>query len=85
MYITIKECDKLRTIVMDFEVAFRSYISNVLINEYTDFDAFINALTINKNNLPASSSQVIRSKAGQFVSEPRKIYTLLENSNRSLV
>ena len=44
MYLSTKEHDKLRTIIMGFEIPFRTYIAKKITLSYTDASSFFSAI-----------------------------------------
>lgn len=55
MYLTIKQHDQFRTLLMGFEIPFRAYIAEIIIQKYKNDAAFETAM-INKHNLLSASS-----------------------------
>lgn len=75
MYLSVKEHDKLRTIVMGFEIPFRTYIASVLTANYPNDTSFYDKL---RNIIPSPMlSQTARSKFGQIKSNHAHYYQLL--------
>ena len=44
MFLSSEQHDRLRTIVMNFEIPFRTYIANVLVEKYSRLNKFCDAL-----------------------------------------
>ena len=60
MYLTIKQHDMFRTLLMGFEIPYRAYIADVITTAYsTDLD-FETAMTQKRSLLSASSPQFLR-------------------------
>lgn len=74
MYLTVKQHDKLRNIVMNFEIPFRSYISSVIVNNFQDVSSF--ATEVSKRNMSLSNldTNFIRSQAGKLSKKIEKLY-----------
>lgn len=54
MYLSIKQHDLFRTILMGFEIPYRSYIADILISSYPSEGLFEHALTAKKASLRLS-------------------------------
>ena len=83
MYLTSKEHDQLRTIVMGFEVPFRTFISRRLIQAYSSENAFVSAL----NNVVFTPGLPVmfQSELGKMKKNPSHIYGLLRNTVQSCI
>ena len=55
MYLTVKQHDSFRTLLMGFEIPFRKYVADVITKEYNSAEAFENAMR-NKNSILSPSS-----------------------------
>jgi len=88
MYLTISQCEKLDQICNRFEVALRSYVSDVITDEMNE-QKFVNHLdNISKSYHNSTDYKPIhnnkfKSKAGYLKSQGT--YTLLLNSKKSLI
>ena len=60
MYLTIKQHDKFRTLLMGFEVPYRTYIADVITSKYRTADAFVGAMKTKNNNLSATAPKFLR-------------------------
>lgn len=83
MYLSSKEHDKLRTIVMGFEIPFRTFIAKQIISSYSDETSFSSAL--NQITLASSASQELKSKFGQIKSKCTYYYSLLQSTIQSSI
>lgn len=81
MYLSTKEHDKLRTIVMGFEIPFRTYIAQKITLSYPDASSFFSA--IDQITLPDNASQELKSKYGQMKSQFAYYYQLFEMTIQS--
>lgn len=54
MYLTLKQHDLFRTLLMGFEIPFRSYVAENVIINYSDCTSFEQALLSKKNSLMPS-------------------------------
>ena len=75
MYLSTKEHDQLRAIVMGFEVPFRTFISRRLSLEYCTETDFINA--VNAAVLSPGLSAMFSSELGKLKASPLRYYKLL--------
>ena len=83
MYLSTKEHDKLRTIVMGFEIPFRTYIAKKITLSYPDASSFFSA--IDHITLPDNASQELKSKYGQMKSQFAYYYQLFEMTIQSSI
>ena len=83
MYLSTKEHDKLRTIVMGFEIPFRTYIAQKITLSYPDASSFFSA--IDQITLPDNASQELKSKYGQMKSQFTYYYQLFEMTIQSSI
>lgn len=83
MYLSTKEHDKLRTIVMGFEIPFRTYIAQKITLSYPDASSFFSA--IDQITLPDNASQELKSKYGQMKSQFAYYYQLFEMTIQSSI
>lgn len=75
MYLSTKEHDQLRTIVMGFEVPFRTFIARRLISIYETESDFANSL--NQKVLTTGLSEMFSSEFGKLKASPSHYYKLL--------
>ena len=81
MYLSNKQHTQLRTLVMDFEVPYRTYVANEIINKYRTPESFSSELT--KRDMQSKAYKAYAKFAsiyGKIKSEPPKIYELLKNA-----
>lgn len=83
MYLSTKEHDKLRTIVMGFEIPFRTYIAKKITLSYSDASSFFSA--IDQITLPDNASQELKSKYGQMKSQFAYYYQLFKMTIQSSI
>lgn len=76
MYLTVNQHDRLRTIIMNFEIPFRSYISTLLIKKYSSLSDFHTAVL--SIPVPANASQLLKSEIGKIKSKPELIYNQMD-------
>ncbi len=60
MYLTIKQHDLFRTLLMGFEIPFRSYVSDKIITNFDTEDKFKEALIAKKDSLTVSDPSFLR-------------------------
>lgn len=85
MYLTGKQHDELRTLVMNAEIPYRTYIAKELVSRYKTVDDFVNILTHKESNGTLSiDNQTYSSGLGQIKTHAKHIYTLLSNSVQSV-
>lgn len=60
MYLTIRQHDLFRTLLMGFEIPFRAYIAQTIISAFASDDAFESAMTIKNSLIGPSSPQFLR-------------------------
>lgn len=51
MYLTLKQHDSFRTLLMGFEVPFRTYIAHKIVCSYDTQSKFVNTMTSKKTGL----------------------------------
>ena len=59
MYLTIKQHDLFRTLLMGFEIPFRAYISDIIVSNYNESE-FESVIEAKKNSLSHTSPQFLR-------------------------
>ena len=59
MYLTIKQHDLFRTLLMGFEIPFRAYISDIIVSNYNESE-FESVMEAKKNSLSHTSPQFLR-------------------------
>lgn len=82
MYLSSEQHDKLRTIVMGFEIPFRTYIANILTEKYGGVNEFSVALL--SERVPEDISPIFKSQINKLKSQPERIYNLLEITIESM-
>lgn len=60
MYLTLKQHDLFRTLLMGFEIPFRSYVAHTIVDSYDTKSKFENAMVLKKNQLTASDPSFLR-------------------------
>lgn len=88
MYITSRQGDRLRNLVMGFEIPFRSFVANKILMSYTTFQDFEDAIVQVNNQLTIAESQLIKSKTGMWAKDTRitkKLYEILLSVHESYV
>lgn len=78
MYLSTKEHDQLRTIVMGFEVPFRTFISRRLTSVFCTETDFVNA--VNTAVLAPGLSDMFSSEFGKIKASPSRYYKLLADA-----
>lgn len=61
MYLTIKQHDAFRTLLMGFEIPFRKYIADIVTTAYQSDDAFDTAMRLKHSQLTPSSPDFLKS------------------------
>ena len=84
MFLSNKQHTQLRTLVMDFEVPYRTYVANEIIGKYRTPESFAIELT----NREVQTSQYnafskFSSIYGKIKSNPNKIYEILKDSKQA--
>lgn len=60
MYLTINQHDNFRTLLMGFEIPYRTYIAEVITRKYRTADAFVDAMKTKNANLSATAPKFLR-------------------------
>ena len=60
MYLSIKQHDMFRTLLMSFEIPYRAYISDIITQNYQTDDDFESTMIMKKSLLSHSSPQFLR-------------------------
>lgn len=81
MYLTTNQHDRLRTIIMSFEIPFRTYIATILLGKYSDINKFNKALIYGESI--EDISPVFKSQIGKIKSKPEYTYDLLKSTLES--
>lgn len=71
MYLSIKQHDMFRTLLMGFEIPFRAYIAEVITSYYQTDSAFETAMTAKTASLSAASPQFLRDVLREAISKKR--------------
>ena len=82
MFLSSEQHDRLRTIVMNFEIPFRTYIANVLVEKYSRLNKFCDALM--QEVVPDDISPTFKSQIGKIKSQPERIYNLMKITIESM-
>lgn len=86
MYLSNEETSLLTDAVKYFEVGFRSYIAETILNKYNTIDSYRNAVN-GKRNSHVSSSIILNGRIKSLLDnlaqeqEIKKIYKLLSDTN----
>lgn len=59
MYLTINQHDNFRTLLMGFEIPYRTYIAEVITRKYRTADAFVDAMKTKNANLSATAPKFL--------------------------
>lgn len=60
MYLSVKQHDLFRTLLMGFEIPFRMYVSDTVLKQYATYEDFQRALDLRKNGLTPSDHTFLR-------------------------
>ena len=82
MYLTTNQHNRLRTIVMNFEIPFRTFIACEILEKYSTVEMFCSALM--SKDEPEGISQTFRSQIGKIKSQSERVYSLLALSRESM-
>ena len=82
MYLSTEQHDRLRTIVMSFEIPFRTYIANTLVEKYSQLNEFYDALM--HEEVSEDISPTFKSQIGKIKSQPERIHNLLKVTVESM-
>lgn len=85
MYLSLKQHDLFRTLLMGFEVPFRSFVSEIILNSYDTYEKFRNTLIAKKNVLSSSDPIFLRNTLPQVCSDAKckKLYDSLMTANNN--
>lgn len=81
MYLSKKQHDKLRTLVMDFEIPYRSYIARTIVEKYDTNESFKEACLAKASAQKYASIPSLLSKLETIKNKLTHVYDLLKNSN----
>ena len=86
MYLTIKQHDMFRTLLMGFEIPYRAYIANIITTTYSTDLAFETTMKQKYATLSSSSPQFLRDVLANAVScnKLRATYQKFETANTSV-
>ena len=73
MYLTIKQHDAFRTLLMGFEIPFRKYVSDVVISVCHSYEEFELAIQQKKNMLTPSSPEYLKSTLASLSNNTKKL------------
>ena len=82
MYLTTEQHNRLRTIAMDFEIPFRTFVAGQLLNKYLTVEMFLERL--GEKDVPDGISQTFKSQIGKIKSQSERIYGLLKLTMQSM-
>ena len=84
MYLSINQHDQLRTIVMNFEVPYRSYVASKLLAHNPDAVSFSGSIA-SKTPYPLSSTeyQTFNIELGKIKGQPLAIHSLFVNADKA--
>lgn len=88
MYLSAKHLDKVRNIIANFEVAYRSYISSefiTVINTTTDFEQSLNNVIINLSSSGVILAGYLKAKASNIKGKHIEVYDELNFANSCFV
>ncbi len=87
MYLTLKQHDLFRNLLMGFEVPYRAYIAHQVVINYPDINAFVTELQAKSQTLSPSDPVFLRQKLSNAYSRAKieKLYQtfITVNSNRN--
>lgn len=78
MYLSVAQEDRLRTIVLGFEIPFRSYVSEVIISTYANATQFKNALTSKVAALTGADSKSKIDNTKRIHGNAQKLYVKIQ-------
>lgn len=84
MYISLEQSHELDTIIKSYEVAFRSFVADIMAREYTDlnsFDTALKSISISNNLIYAKK---FSAKLRKFISSSNELYSLICKCKKSL-
>lgn len=82
MYLTTEQHNRLRTIAMDIEIPFRTFVAGHLLNKYLTVESFEEKLV--EKGVPDGISQTVKSQIGKIKSQSERIYKLLKLTMQSM-
>lgn len=84
MYLTSAQHDQLRTLIMGFEIPYRSYIAEVILDTYHDKCSFSTALTnAQLSNCQPVLNNTIKNQIIKAQKNPDKLFDALQFANNS--
>ncbi|MBR2505407.1 MAG: ATP-binding protein [Bacilli bacterium] len=84
MFLSNKQHTQLRTLVMDFEVPYRTYVASEIISQYRTPEIFLSELTIRAVQVSAYNSfSKFASLFGKMKADSSKIYDALKNAKKA--
>jgi len=84
MYLTSAQHDQLRTLIMGFEIPYRSYIAEVILGTYHDKSSFSTALTnVQLSNSQPALNNTIKNQIVKAQKNPDKLFDALQFANNS--
>lgn len=85
MYLSVTQEDRLRTIVLGFEIPFRSYVAEVIISTFKNISAFQTALSNKVASLQPSDSKAKASNITRLNGNAHKIWGIIEDCYNSYI
>ena len=80
MYLSVRQHDQLRTVVMNVEIPLRTYIASTILKKFASCDAFTTVLQeMDLLQCQVFDHQVINTFMGQFKKNPSRIFGVLED------
>lgn len=85
MYLSIKQHDMYRTLLMGFEIPFRTYIAQRVIERYNTYNMFENALMTRKSSLSSSDPVYLRNTLPKMCANKgiQDVYDRLNTANNA--
>ena len=84
MYLTSAQHDQLRTLILGFEIPYRSYIAEVILSTYHDKNSFSAALTsIQLSTSQPTWNNTIKNQIAKAQKNPDKLFAALQFANNS--
>ena len=85
MYLSTKQHDKLRTIIMNVEIPYRAFVADKIITHYRDFGMFDDDIKAKSSGiLQGVDGKIYDSEFGKIKSNTKHVYEILNNSKKSI-
>lgn len=85
MYLSVAQEDRLRTIVLGFEIPFRSFVSETIVSTYADDASFKAALSGKVTALTAADSKAKVDNTTRMHGKAAKIYSIMQECYQTYV